>query len=734
MRKTKITGLTALTLSATMALTGCNSFINNDVTKYPLVPALTTQEVVDYYAKAMDYDAVVSKNVTVHETNYATQDISGSKEEILKSLVSQAEGILGKNEYEYTEDNARIISADTFNYIKSSLDNEVLSNGSITQMKGALGYYFVDVKYNISAKTPGTFNQMTSLLGLDGVWLTQYDGTYKLDVGYLQTTVRALNKYYAENNIMKCATFSDSTGTFEVLDGVAPDVAGTYSSNTNVDNTDMSTVVTEEDVEAAVEDAMSNIGENTETTDESTSEEVSNDENSEETTDENNESTDSANTNESESSVVTPMEFKTTSYNSIVSSDRKVQLDIDLINKVVGTSLHQKSFLPSLDLVYNKPEAEGTISGYGIYTAGANGLKLFGFDRNALSGTVTLRYVFKDDAAASGDIVGTNVYVLEEEITTGTNVSDQNVIIPDFLRSQFEQLIERADRVQSDVDLSGMLNGKIYEDMGFAVLAGYKNEGCRTLKNMSTIRQIISRDTENNAYLLEIETTIMDGPRSVDCYGNYRDKSYVVVQQQGNQFVISDQIRVSREVSNEAPINPDSATEKRLVALNLAGEIDDETKSDILKLMSDLYTAGTNRLMYAHDDEGNLKTITVNGQEVTLERGMYDCFDSDPTMLSSDELEYMNSQLRNKLVKYGVNTPAVYSGTVTNWIGGYDNQAEFMTEELITYSGKGTGYYMQVYYLVSKMNDTWVIDERTIIDENEVEGTNLDNIKSRVGQ
>jgi hypothetical protein len=42
---------------------------------------------------------------------------------------------------------------------------------------------------------------------------------------------------------------------------------------------------------------------------------------------------------------------------------------------------------------------------------------------------------------------------------------------------------------------------------------------------------------------------------------------------------------------------------------------------------------------------------------------------------------------------------------------------------------------MQVYYLVSKLNDKWVIDERTILDEEEVtDATTIDNIKSRVGQ
>jgi hypothetical protein len=100
MSKLHLTKLTALTLVSCLTLSGCGSYVNSDVSEYPLVSALTTQEVVDYYAKALDYDSVVSKNITVHETTYVTQDIKGSKEEILKNLVTQAESILSQDEYE----------------------------------------------------------------------------------------------------------------------------------------------------------------------------------------------------------------------------------------------------------------------------------------------------------------------------------------------------------------------------------------------------------------------------------------------------------------------------------------------------------------------------------------------------------------------------------------------------------------------------------------------------------
>jgi hypothetical protein len=182
-------------------------------------------------------------------------------------------------------------------------------------------------------------------------------------------------------------------------------------------------------------------------------------------------------------------------------------------------------------------------------------------------------------------------------------------------------------------------------------------------------------------------------------------------------------------MTSEPPINPDSTIAKRLVALNLAGEIPDDSKSDITDLMSALYTAGTNRLLRGP------KEITVRGESVTIEKGLYDCFQDDTDILDTSTLEYTLSKLENALIKHGTDVTSVYSGTITEWIGGYDNQAEFTTEELITYNGREDAYYMQVYYLVSKLNDKWVIDERTILDEEEVtDATTIDNIKSRVGQ
>ena len=111
---------------------------------------------------------------------------------------------------------------------------------------------------------------------------------------------------------------------------------------------------------------------------------------------------------------------------------------------------------------------------------------------------------------------------------------------------------------------------------------------------------------------------------------------------------------------------------------------------------------------------------------------MTDCFNPNPEMLSSSDNASINSGLRSKLIKYGTNVSAQMRGQVFEWIGGTEKQAEFMTEELITYTGRSDGIYMKCYYLVSNLEDNWVIDDIQIIDTQVVEGTELQTLADRI--
>lgn len=746
----------AMTVAASsiMALTGCSAtFTSEDVKGYPLVQMLSQQEIIDYYVKALDYDAVISKNVEVHRTDYELRDVDSSRAQLLREAVGQIEEMLSQTDYSVKAKDQRLLSEDTFNYVKVLLDSYKLSNSSITDIKGALGYYFVDVTYDISPQTTGKFKENVDMLGLDGVWVVKADGTYEADEAYLSTAVASLNNYFIDNEIdyeaeadiekglLTIKTLPEGTNKIkkaqrdEILNGGASNNNSNTSNGNQTSSTSDGTDENDEEDNTPAPGVVVPRPNETDTGTPETSGEEDNSSGADENNSnpEENNSGDTGDTTNNDTSTPELPEIPDVDdkgdvvvSNSITPDSRKVHLDIAFVNQIVGSTLNQSSFLPDLDLVYEKPETG--FGGYGIYPEGSNGLRIFGYDRASLNGKMTLRYVFKDSVDGTAGIEGINIYCKEQDISTGFNVTDKNVILPDFLMSQLEQLIERADRVQANCDLPGMMNENIYEDKGYALLRGYSNMHVNTLKYMSKIRQVISRDIANNAYLLEVETTVIDGPCSVDVYGTYTDRSYVVVQQLGNKFIITDSVRISRKIATEADIDPDTATLKRLVALNLSGSISDESKEEIRGLLSELYTAGSNRILRGP------REIPNGNETVTINRGMYDCFDNDVTMLSSEKLEYMNSQLRNVLVKYGTNTSSLYTGTVTEWIGGYTNQAEFTTEELVTYAGTGEGHYMQVYYLVSKMNDTWVIDERTIIDEYKVDGNELENIKARVGQ
>ena len=137
--------VTSIGLATSMC--GCNSFVSKDITSYPLASALTSAEVVDYYAKSLEYDSVITRNLDVHDTVYETMDIQGEKATRLKELALKCEEILGQQEYKPTEDSLKLVSYDTFNYIKGVLDNEVLSDGKITNITETIRRFCIEIHF-----------------------------------------------------------------------------------------------------------------------------------------------------------------------------------------------------------------------------------------------------------------------------------------------------------------------------------------------------------------------------------------------------------------------------------------------------------------------------------------------------------------------------------------------------------------------------------------------------------
>lgn len=673
----KPVALIMASLAAISTLNGCSAAIRGvDVTSYPLSSPLTQQEVLDYYAESLAYDTVVSRSVETNQSNYVLKEVTDSaKIENIEKTLNITNQYLASNSYKSTDETSRYLSDSMYNYIRAMLNDKALSNPKITSINQALGYYFVDVEYQIEPAVIGTFKPTISLVGLSGSFkrsiATNQDS---IDTAFMMNAQSKLNKYFEDNNINKTAEFIES-GSFKISNS-------TQNGQTEQPDYSSSTIISTEDTE---------------------NNEQSIDTITDDTIEDDNKKLD-ANTN-----------------NKIYSA-RTNGIDMNLYQDVVGFGIN-KAYIPELELVYNYPTSSDLtkISGIGLYPSGALGLSQFGVNRDGLTGTCNLRYIFKEDLVNPEILSCTNIYVTYYNITSGFSTNTDN-LIPDFLSSEFSQLIERADRAMVDCDIAALSNGKIFEDIGMAVLQGYTEEYGNVIRQISTLRRIISRDIENNTYLIEIESYRQEGAESADAYPSYKDTIYAVVEQSGSDFIITDWMTMQRQLMTEPDIDPDKATAKRVVALGLTGEVSDETKENAQSLLNELYTASTNRVLTG--------PITLE-DGTTLERGMYDCFNSNPEMLSSSRKEEINSDIRQILVKYGVNTKSTMIGQVTEWIGGSENQVEFTTEELVTYQGHSDAVYMTCYYLVSNLEDKWVIDDIQVLSEESVSGDAVNSIQSR---
>lgn len=648
-------------LLMSVGITGCSSGGVNKYRQMPLVKGLSEKELIDYYKKSLSYDTIISKNINVDEISYERIEVSDETKSMLSGLLRETEEILKGSTY---KENSNLITEETFGYIKGFLNDKAIYNGNIVDVYQALGFYFIDVEYDIKKGSIGTLKPEAMLIGIHGAYETDIYGNESINEAFLNKAVQDINRYYEQNGIESKLYFDARTKTIVERENI--------DSNTipNVSVIEESSEETEE-IDETVEDEVI------------VTPDIS---------------------NNMKVSTITPQEF----------------------NSIAGSSVGQSAFMPELTSVYNIPKDSEVISGIGIYPGGNGGLYKFGFNSSELKGKMVLRYIFKDDVKYEGNIVGTNIYPISYDIETGIGVNISNTEVPNFLLEELNKLVERADRSLMNNDLTALTSENVFKGREIGVLSGYINKSTNILKNTSDVKRVIQRELSDNTYMIEVETLRQEGSKSSDTFGTYQDKYYMVVEQIDTKFVISDYMLMSRNMIKEPSIQPDTSILKRLIALNLTGEIPEKSKTEIEGLLDELYTASTYRYLRGG------REIEKDGEKVYIERGMYDCFNSDTTMLSESDKEYMNSYLRDLLIKHGTNVDAEYNGVVTEWIGGTDRQAEFYTEELISYSGKNVGMYLQTYYLVSSMNDKWVIDEMRIVEEYEVSSDEMSNILSRI--
>lgn len=750
--------VSAMTLAVT-CLTSCGNYGVQDLINANVTGFANDADVRDYYIEELLYDSIAERTAERKTIDYELQTLENpEKEAEVREAVNRIQELLSEDSYEIDKktNDAKLISKSSFEYIKANIDGYALSNGSIQDIETALGYYFVDVEYDIKPQSTGTFLPCSDLLGLNGAWRHLSNTIYDLDTGFINIAITLMNKYYYLNEIDRLARWDKEDQSIKIYNSENNEFKVEISIDNDDGGEDVFTM--NPDMLAGNEGSQNASGnkkpnqsgnknntgsnnssdEDNQGTDQATGDTPSTDDTNTGDTGTSNtpDDTGSGDTNKdskpkktsanktSKEEVIGDEYIPDIPSNSVIDadSDRRVRLDINLINEQVGSSTKEMAFLPDLDLVYDKPEKDGEICGYGIYPEGSNALRIFDYNRNEISGKLRIRFVFKDQIENAGvELVNKNMYVSSIEITNGFNAADNKTTVDKATSTYLTETIERMDRVEANGDIGAMMTNKLYEDKGYATLAAFKKNCSYQNKHVSSIRNILATNTANKAYLLEIETIIEDMANSNEAYGTFKERSYVVVQLMGTDWLVTDSVRVSRETMREPEIEPDSAATKRLLAMNLYGAVPEENKQPVQNLLLDVYTSAT-ALRRSPDEANGIK-------------GLDALINSDTSIISSTDKEYIINYLAGKLTAHGQGK-AVISGSVIDWMGGSATQVEFETEELISYAGVDEGYYMRVHYVVSKdgKDGNWVIDERTVAknDGYTVDGEMLAAIKSRL--
>lgn len=581
--------LTVTPLALLLLLTGCSSARVENLKSLALDDYLSAYEIYDDYKASLNYARQIERTHDVYETQLEFQEVSSEVVEIVKQYIANVEQALSGSV------GTDLVSEELLTYFKYITDDKALTQSDL-QVQEAQGHYFVDVTYNFTPTTTGTFGDSARYMGIYGAFVSDADGNVYLDSDFIKQTEMQASK----------VTTTRPVASYE---GV-----------------------------------------------------------------------------------------------------RYPQIDITSYNNAIGNMLTTIPATPKVSQVYNIPN--NSLGGYCFYPNGSLSLKEFGLSRENYTGELTIRYVFKKDLVDKTHLTLTNLYMTNLTTTGDLGISDNpTVIVPDFVQQEAENLVERFDRVIMNGDISGLMNGLIFEDIGMAAKHILLGNNIDKQTNITTV-EIVDRNQDTNMYLLKFSAIRQDSPNGLLSLGVYTDSGYMVMQQnaQDSSFRLTDYIITESTVEREPNLITDSVIQKRLVSLGLAGEVADKDKSAIKETLAEFYQSGTERKL----------------------SGVDSMFNSNTDLLSSQRKNYLVNQLQKWLTLYGASVPTTYIGTVTEFIGGTEEQVELISNEMMVYEGKNFGIVMDVYYLMSKFEDKWVIDEKTVLTSKELTGEELVQARASV--
>lgn len=389
-------------------------------------------------------------------------------------------------------------------------------------------------------------------------------------------------------------------------------------------------------------------------------------------------------------------------YNEAASYIDTVSDNYARYNNVIGSTLSTPAIMPNLNMVFNVPGPEGDISGFGIRSSCTTGLQDFGFDRNNLSGTAIVRYMFREDSATGAKHLD-NVYVLEYEFDKGIPAFEKPDVFPDFAETSIQIAVERADRVVCNSDITGGSNGKVFGNKLFVIEYGNKTLSTKQLKYASKITEELKRN--NRLWLVKVENKETEEVKYVNKGpATFQEVKYVVLEQYGDSFITVDEFVASRKAINEPVIDYADTSTRRYNYLYNAGNVSEESKKAIKSFMSEFYSYNQNK----------------EWQKIA------DSICSDTKLLARSKKSEMYYNIREYLIKSG-DQDLKYSGAITEWLGGSsDPQVEFKTIELLQLPS-GDCIEFTKYYLVSVFNDKWVINDIKELTKEELKS--MDDVK-----
>lgn len=689
----KIRCIVVTTALSSLLVTGCGSY---DYSKIPYEPYLTRQEAVDYYSNQMSYDSIVKRSAVKNnkiEWNKVPDNIADKLWAETSKVITTHQLNQG-----YEGEMSRYVH----DYLKLTLDSLVLEepDGGFTYTEAEnRGYYFVTVDFKTKLNRTGSLKGEANYIGVNGAIIDKtVDGTNEvpvLNTGYMASALAKMNEYREKNRLEPYPEY----GTAFTNNNVDELIDKSMDSSDAEGNKVIAEASTEAPAEESTEQALDENGNLVET--------------------QATENSDLDTSNNSNSNYEYSDNNEEAINNSYANNIRQLLYNVKDFNNIVGSSNEQMAAVPYIDMVYEPVEPVGSLSGYGVFAEGAYGLRDFGYKRADYgTGSIKITFVFKQNAQKRDKFDYSYCYI--NEYKTNINMTDKNIVQSSYIDGMLDVAIERADRAIIDKDAPALMGKDIFEpsDLGLKELE---------LRNASNVLSFMTKrvktlDRKDKEYLVELERTSESSPRGLGNTAKYKDKYYAVIRQDGVDFKINDIVWVSRTLERIPEPDGDDSITRRLTSLNLAGEVTDQSKSEITEMMNKL-TAGINNRVA--DDK-----TTDDGSPVY---GIYSRFDDDKALLSTEKGEYLKSKLLTRMNKFGSNKKVNVALKFTEWLGGYNDQVEFETEELYTYDGTDKGVYVKNYYLVSHYGKDWVIDDIVPIEEKDVTGEELAQYKSLLG-